>query len=124
MVFALMTGRTTEEYVNLFEGLKRVMQDMGLPCTPEEVMLDFEGAAWGALRICFPGAKIRGCGFHWAKCLLGKWKNLGLRTAAKHDVNLRKLYAKFFPDQRIWKVFSEIIKLSGVTLLDTASTPT
>ena len=121
MAIALMTGRTTEEYINLFEGLKRAMQNAGLPCQPHEFILDFEAAAWGALRFSFPGTVIRGCGFHLAKCVRGKWRNLGLPHLAKFDRNLRKIYAKsqalrFLPAHKIPAAFRQIIKRQAAQL--------
>ena len=42
MIFALMTQRTTNDYVNLFEGLKRAFEEEGLPCHPGTLQLPFE----------------------------------------------------------------------------------
>ena len=47
-----------------------------VPCQPEAFMLDFESAAWGAIRTCFAGAKIYGRGFHWASYLQNKWNRI------------------------------------------------
>ena len=119
MVLALMTRRQTEDYVALFAGLQQAMQVDGLPCQPEAFMLDFESAAWGAIRTCFAGVKIYGCGFHWASCLQNKWKNLGLRPAVATNRPLKKLYGRvqalrFLPEEKIVPTFQRLKELSGI----------
>ena len=94
MIFALMTKRRKDDYVNLFEGLKRAFEEEGLRCHPESFMLDYESATWGAIRTCFPDATLTGCGFHWAKCLMGKWKELGLRARAGENNLLCVIYRR------------------------------
>ena len=113
MVLALMTRRQTEDYVALFAGLQQAMQVDGLPCQPEAFMLDFESAAWGAIRTCFAGAKIYGCGFHWASCLQNKWKSLGLRPTGATNRPLKKLYGRvqalrFLPEEKIVPTFQRL----------------
>ena len=98
MIFALMKHRTTEDYVILFEGLKRAFEEEGLPCRPEAFMLDFEAATWKALKICFPNATLNGCGFHFAKCLKLKWQTFGLQAIAAEEEaeseDLCKIYTR------------------------------
>ena len=48
MIFALMRQGDTEDYINLFEGLKRAFCEEGLPCSPHSFTLDFEAAVWKA----------------------------------------------------------------------------
>ena len=64
--FALMTHRTTKDYVVVLKQTKR-----SLPYEPEVeiVMADFEPALWRAFRFVFQKIKIRRCGFHWAQAV-------------------------------------------------------
>ena len=103
------------------------MEEAGLPCNPTACMMDFEAAAWNAIRHCFPQASLNGCGFHWAKCVRAKWAKLGLPTAAGNDANLRTIYARvlahrFFPEQDIPETFKRI-KTSVVGLRYPAEHP-
>ena len=115
MVFVLMTNRRTEDYVHLFEGVKRAMQAAGLPCNPESFMLDFEAAVFAAIRVCFPAAKSTGCGFHWAKCIRAKWRDLALHRSARETAALRSVYVRsqclrFLAENWILVTFDKIVQ--------------
>ena len=119
MIFALMRQGDTEDYINLFEGLKRAFCEEGLPCSPHSFTLDFEAAVWKALKICFPNATLNGNAFHWARCLQGKWENLGLQTLPSANGLLRKIYTwsqtlQYLPERLILGSFENIKKVAQV----------
>ena len=117
MVFVLMTNRRTEDYVRVFEGLKRAMHEAGLPCRPDAFMLDFEAAVWAAIRVCFPDVTAKGCGFHLAKCIHGKWRDLGLNRLARRTDALKNFYVRsqtlrFLPENYIVRAFNELNRIA------------
>lgn len=114
MVYALMTNRRAQDYVHLFEGLRRAMDRAGLPCQPVSWMLDFEAAIWRAIRTCFPQSTPSGCGFHWTKCINNKWRDLGLHNSARTAEDLKVLYARvqamrFLPHNYILQAFDNLL---------------
>ncbi|XP_052762321.1 uncharacterized protein LOC128204967 [Mya arenaria] len=69
-----MTRRTKQDYVAV---LRAVKERLGDPIV-EWFMLDFEAAAWQAVREVFPNT---GCSFHWSQRVYRKVSRLGLAPA-------------------------------------------
>ena len=68
-------------------------------------------AVWGAVRDCYPGYQVFGCGFHWVQCLRRKYRKLGL--GAFSDATLKKCYnrllaIRFVPESKIPKTFIKL----------------
>jgi hypothetical protein len=65
------------------------------------VTIDFEQAAILAIKLVFPNAMIKGCNFHFNKCIYSKLQDLRFQspfTNAKStdpdEINIRNLYKK------------------------------
>ena len=86
LCFALMSRRKKHDYVAVINAIIACM-----PHTPvvEEIIVDFEKAVWGALRMCLPVVSVRGCWFHWAQAVYRRVKKYGLRNAYMHQVYIR-----------------------------------
>lgn len=67
--YILMSRRKKSDYVAVFNAVLSA-----LPPQPAvtEAVLDFEKAAWAALRECRPHLRIHGCWFHWAQAVYRK----------------------------------------------------
>ena len=61
----------------LFQVLRCLLERLGR-VDVEGVVLDFEQAAWQAVREIFPGVEIKGCAFHWAQAVWRHVQEAGL----------------------------------------------
>lgn len=73
--------------------------------------MDFEAAAWKAVRQEFPNIRMRGCTFHWSQAVWRKVQQLGLQVAYQKDppthTYIRKLFAlPMLPAEHIIPVFN------------------
>ena len=86
LCFALMSRKKKHDYVAVINAIIACM-----PHTPvvEEIIVDFEKAVWGALRMCLPVVSVRGCWFHWAQAVYRRIKKYGLRNAYMHQIYIR-----------------------------------
>ncbi|XP_060569423.1 uncharacterized protein LOC132727853 [Ruditapes philippinarum] len=76
LVFVLMSRRRKEDYVEVFSRLK---EKLGDPMV-EWFMLDYEAAAWQAIRQTFPNTIVKGCVFHWLQRVYRKVIHTFLRS--------------------------------------------
>lgn len=65
LVFALMTGRKTRDYVAVFQSVNRFLAG----CAVQGMVVDYEKALWKALRHVFPQVSLSGCVFHWSQAV-------------------------------------------------------
>lgn len=101
-----------QSVLDLFQGAPRV----------EEVTLDFEGAAWEAIRSCLPGIRLSGCVFHWTQAVWRKTQELGLQTPymedeATHTLIRRLLALPFLPATCIPEIFEKIQRKASTASL-------
>ena len=68
---------------------------------PKFITLDFEQAAILAVKLIFPNVIIKGCHFHFYKCIYAKLQDLGFQPAFINkkssdinEINIRNLYKK------------------------------
>ena len=68
---------------------------------PKFITLDFEQAAILAVKLIFPNVIIKGCHFHFYKCIYTKLQDLGFQSAVINkkssdinEINTRNLYKK------------------------------
>lgn len=58
-VYALMTRKTAQSYLALFEYIEQKLFELD----PKEMMTDFEKGMRKAIKICWPDVILRGCWF-------------------------------------------------------------
>ena len=68
---------------------------------PKFITIDFEQAAILAVKLIFPNVIIKGCNFHFNKCMYTKLQDLGFQSAFinkkssdRNVINIRNLYKK------------------------------
>ena len=84
---------------------------------PKFVTIDFEQVAINVMKFIFPNATIKGCNFHFNKCICTKLQDLGFQSAFINnkssdinETNIRNLYKKtcalaFMPPQEVSKLW-------------------
>ncbi|XP_041474641.1 uncharacterized protein LOC121423350 [Lytechinus variegatus] len=80
LVYALLTGKTTQIYTKLFQTLKQKAAELQLVLNPLRVMSDFEVGLLRAIMAEFPQAEHKGCYFHFCQALHRKIKAIGLQA--------------------------------------------
>lgn len=65
LVFALMSRRRKEDYVEVFRAIQGRLDSVAV----EMMTADFEAGVWQAIRQVFPEVIIKGCAFHWTKAV-------------------------------------------------------
>ena len=88
---------------------------------PKFITIDFEQAAILAVKLVFLNAIIKGCNFHFNKCIYTKLQDLGFQSAFINnkssdinEINIRNLYKKicalaFMPSQEVSKLWVMIM---------------
>ena len=76
LVFVLITGKKTADYVAVFESVRQMIPN----CKLKGFVIDYEKALWRATRIVFEDINIRGCAFHWGQAIWRHIENFGLAT--------------------------------------------
>jgi hypothetical protein len=64
LAFILMSCKKRIDYEKVFTELLEILPQ---PNRVQEIVMDFEKAAWQAVFSIFPTAHIQGCAFHWSR---------------------------------------------------------
>jgi hypothetical protein len=67
LVYVLMTRKTTNAYISVFQELKNACRNLGLQLQPPEIMTDFETGLLPAIAQEFPNTRHKGCHFHFCQ---------------------------------------------------------
>ncbi|XP_060560917.1 uncharacterized protein LOC132720740 [Ruditapes philippinarum] len=110
LVYVLMSRRSKEDYVAVLTSLPRIL---GQPQV-QWFMLDFEAAAWQAIRHVFPSCVLKGCVFHWNQRLYRKIQAEGLATSYqdkqdKHEFLRKVMSLPFLPSEQIPPAFRQLM---------------
>ena len=93
LVFALMAGRRTEDYVGVIQPISQMLT---MRSQVEKFMVDIEAGIWAALTQLFPRKIIQGCVFHWVQVVYGHVKEYALTTAYRKQGSIYRYIGKFF----------------------------
>lgn len=89
VLYALLPNKTTATYARLLKKVTEVTSEFGACFKPETFTVDFERAAINAIEELFPAAEIKGCLFHFTKCIWSKTQRCGLQTAYGVDMEVK-----------------------------------
>lgn len=83
-------------------------------------MLDFEAAAWSALKEVYPTVKLLGCVYHWKQAVWRKIQEVGLSRTYMDRGDVYHLLSKlmalpYLPHEHIPAVFSYLQGKAGDT---------
>ncbi|XP_053383990.1 uncharacterized protein LOC123535774 isoform X2 [Mercenaria mercenaria] len=109
MAFILMSRKRTEDYVKVLTAIHDALEHVVV----ENFVMDFEQAAWLAVRQVFPGASIKGCVFHFTQAIWRKVIGLGMKPAylqrdSVHQYIRQIMALPFLPSAHTEQAFEEL----------------
>jgi hypothetical protein len=78
LIFCFLSSKTEEAYTNVFNLIKSSLASLSVEFSPSVIQIDFEVAAFNAVRNCFPNAQVKGCFFHFGQAIWRRVQRLGL----------------------------------------------
>ena len=75
--YALMSWKTTELYVKVFQKVQQLVPQFAPTCA----MADFEEAPVSGFQRVYPDARVAGCWFHYAQAIIKRTNKIGLKEA-------------------------------------------
>ncbi|XP_033724691.1 uncharacterized protein LOC117314710 [Pecten maximus] len=120
---SMQTLEDQQTYTRFLTLLKMTMNEYNLPLQPTTVFVDFEAAAHNAIHQVFPGVTVKGCFFHFTRCIWRKAQQTGLQQLYRHndDVNRLVRLAAVLPLVPLDKV--EDVWFNALEELDDADLP-
>jgi hypothetical protein len=100
-LYTLLSDKRGPTYISMFNSILNLCYTNDICLNPSFVTIDFEQAAINSIRLIFPNAVVKGCNFHFNKCIYTKLQELGFQSAFIdnkssdiNDINIRNLYKK------------------------------
>ncbi len=91
LAFALMSGRKKKDYKKVLKAIKKLVPNNNL----KTFTLDFEKAAWEAVRLVFGLAVVLyGCLFHWSQAVWKKIQEEGLQVDYRKKRGVHRYLSK------------------------------
>ncbi|CAF2107579.1 unnamed protein product [Rotaria magnacalcarata] len=100
-------------YISVLNSILNLCHTNDICLNPKFATIDFEQAAINSIKLVFPNTIVKGCNFHFNKCIYTKLQELGFQSAFidkkssdMNEINVRNLYKKtcalaFMPPQEI-----------------------
>ena len=85
--YALMSRKTTELYVKVFQRVQQLVPHFAPMCA----MADFKEASVAGFQHVYPDAGIVGCWFHYAQAIIKRTNKIGLREAYGSDADVQNV---------------------------------
>mgnify|MGYP001554841998 CR=1 FL=1 len=114
LLYAIMSGKSQALYREIIKAVLRRLVARNQPIRVNHVVLDFERAAWNAVREAFMQMdiempRVRGCVFHWCQALYRKIIGCGLANCYKGKSEegrfLRRLMGlPLIPSEAVWDI--------------------
>ncbi|KAI8506947.1 hypothetical protein Bbelb_153860 [Branchiostoma belcheri] len=118
LAYAFMSSKREIDYLSVLLELQNALPaDIEL----QECVMDFEAPAWQAFASVFPGARLKGCAFHWCQAVWRKVQEYGLQTAYREDQRVhswvrRVMGLPFLPAAAIPPALEELRRKSAGAL--------
>ena len=98
----LLPDKKGPTYISIFNSTILNLCPMNnISLNPKFITIDFKQAALLAVKLIFPNTIIKGCNFHFNKCIYTKLQDLGFQSAFINkklsdinEINIRNLYKK------------------------------
>jgi hypothetical protein len=78
LIHFFLSNKTEETYVNAFNLIKSSLANQLVNFSLSSIQIDFEAAAYNAVRRCFPFTQVTGCFFHFGQAVWRRVQALGL----------------------------------------------
>jgi hypothetical protein len=99
-LYTLLADKKGPTYISTFNCILKNLCHINNICLNHKyVTIDFEQAAINSIGLIFPNAIIKGCNFHFNKCIYTKLQDLGFQSAFINkkssdinEINIRNLY--------------------------------
>ena len=77
VLYALLPNKSKATYIAFFNDLRNICVQHDLILNPRLITVDFEQSCLKPLQNVFPGSEVKGCNFHFNKCIFRKITDLG-----------------------------------------------
>jgi hypothetical protein len=120
-LYTLLADKKGPTYISMFNCILNLCHTNNICLNPKYITIDFEQAAFNSIKLIFPNAIVKGCNFHFNKCIYTKLQDLGFQSAFINkkssdinEINVRNLHKKtcalaFMPPQEISKLWVMIM---------------
>ena len=77
VLYALLPNKSKATYIAFFNDLRNICSQYDLILNPRLITVDFEQSCLKSLQNVFPNSEVKGCNFHFNKCIFRKIIDLG-----------------------------------------------
>ena len=77
VLYALLPNKNKATYIAFFNDLRYICAQYGLILNPRLITVNFEQSCLKILKHVFPNSELKGCNFHFNKCIFRKITGLG-----------------------------------------------
>ena len=97
LVFAPLTGKTSDHYKAMLYILRENMETIEKVFKPDNILSDYESGFKTAVAEVFPESRHIGFYFHFTQAIIKKLRSLGLITAYRFNQKFKKQIRKISP---------------------------
>lgn len=90
IIYCFLNRKTVETYTSMFARIRSTLLQHSIIFNPHTIQIDYEYAAYNAIRAEFPATTIKGCFFHFGQAIWRKLVDIGLKTFFNQDSNFRE----------------------------------
>ncbi|KAF9763292.1 hypothetical protein NGRA_1364 [Nosema granulosis] len=87
LLYCFLESIAEATYVRMFNAIHSNLAKYEIFLNPTNIQIDYEVAAFNAIKRCFPDSSISGCLFHFAQALWRKVAELGLTSLLNDDLS-------------------------------------
>jgi hypothetical protein len=80
-LYTLLQDKQSSTYISLLNDMLNLFHMNNIYINSKFITIDFEQAAILAIKLVFPNVTVKGCNFHFNKCIYAKLQDLGFQSA-------------------------------------------